>query len=133
MALDKWHRYVRSGNPALLDELLSEETVFYSPVVFMPQIGAKKIKPYLIAASQILFNESFKYTKQIQEKSCAMLEFEGTLDGIVVNGVDIVECDEEDKFISFKVMVRPLKGIQILHSRMRENLQKISDLQQCPQ
>ncbi len=56
----------------------------------------------------------------------AVLEFECEIDGILVNGVDLISLNEEGLIAEFKVMVRPLKAINILHKKMGEMLQQIS-------
>ena len=47
-----------------------------------------------------------------------MLEFETEIDGILVNGVDIIKWNNDGKIVEFKVMLRPLKAINLIHERM---------------
>lgn len=117
-AVEAWHQLVRTGNPAGLDALLADEVVFVSPVVHTPQHGKPVTKAYLSAAFAVFFNPSFRYVREIVGPRDAMLEFETTIDGVLVNGVDIIRWDAQDRIVEFKVMVRPLKAIQLIHARM---------------
>jgi hypothetical protein len=109
---------VRALDPSGLDELLAEEAVFVSPVVHTPQRGRAIAKAYLSAAFVVFFNPSFRYVREIVGPSDAMLEFETEIDGVLVNGVDIIKWNPAGKIVEFKVMVRPLKAITIIHERM---------------
>lgn len=120
--LEKWHDIVRTRDASGLAELLADDVVFYSPVVHTPQIGKAITTMYLFAAVQVFGNESFKYTRQIVGDNDAVLEFETEIDGIIVNGVDMIRWNNEDKVTEFKVMVRPLKAINIIHQKMGEML-----------
>ena len=116
--IDAWHALVRSQDPRGLASLLAEDAVFVSPVVHTPQRGKAITQAYLSAAFQVFFNPSFRYVREIRGTSDAMLEFETTIDGVSVNGVDIIKWNQDGRIIEFKVMVRPLKAIQVIHERM---------------
>lgn len=116
--IDAWHALVHAQDPAGLDALLDDEAVFVSPVVHTPQRGRALTKAYLSAAFHVFFNPSFRYVREIRGPADAMLEFETTIDGIVVNGVDIIKWNAAGRIVEFKVMVRPLKAMQIVHERM---------------
>lgn len=116
--IDHWHKLVQSHDPAGLDELLADDAVFISPVVHTVQRGKAITKAYLSAAFMVFFNPSFRYVREIVGASDAMLEFETEIDGIVVNGVDIIKWNAAGKIVEFKVMIRPLKAMTIIHERM---------------
>ena len=116
--IETWHRLVESVDPSSLDELLADDAVFFSPVVHTPQRGKALAKAYLTAALQVFSNPSFRYVHEILGPSDAMLEFETEIDGVLVNGVDIIKWNEEGKVVEFKVMIRPLKAIGLIHERM---------------
>ncbi len=116
--IDTWHRLVESGDPSGLDQLLADDAVFFSPVVHTPQLGKALTKAYLTAALQVFSNATFRYVREIVGPSDAMLEFETEIDGVLVNGVDIIKWNESNKIIEFKVMIRPLKAIGLIHERM---------------
>jgi hypothetical protein len=116
--IEHWHALARAQDAAGLDELLAEEAVFISPVVHTAQRGKAITKAYLSAAFAVFFNPSFRYVREIVGPSDAMLEFETEIDGILVNGVDIIKWNSAGKIVEFKVMVRPLKAITIIHERM---------------
>jgi len=119
-----WHEIVRDLDPGRLDEVLAENCVFYSPVVHTPQEGRELTKFYL-AGVMMVFNDTFHYIKQVVTKEHAVLEFVCEVDGIIVNGVDIISFNDEGKIEEFKVMIRPLKAINMLHGKMREMLEKM--------
>jgi hypothetical protein len=124
-ALQLWHACVKARSPALLDELLAEDAVFHSPVVHTPQRGKSVVKLYLAGAVHVLGNPSFHYTKQVVQRNCAVLEFETVIDGVTINGVDIISWNDAGKVTEFKVMVRPLKAIQMLHQHMAAMLEQM--------
>ena len=119
-----WHDLVRSRNTRGLASLLAEDVVFHSPVVHTPQVGKAITKLYLAAAFQVFFNESFRYVREIAGPSDAALEFQVEIDGIAVNGIDLIKWDEAGRIVEFKVWVRPLKAISLIHQKMAAMLQK---------
>lgn len=121
--LERWHRMVRSNDASALSDLLAEDATFYSPVVHSPQRGRSLAVMYLSAAFAVFFNPNFRYIREIRGTSDAVLEFETEIDGILVNGVDLIKWNDEGRIIEFKVMVRPLKGINLIHQRMAAMLQ----------
>ena len=118
-----WHRLVRERNAAGIGALLDDDATFHSPVVHAPQRGKKLVELYLSAAMQVFLDPSFRYVREIVGASDAMLEFEVTLDGVLVNGVDIIKWNEAGRIVEFKVMLRPLKAINLIHQRMGAMLQ----------
>ncbi len=123
--LEIWHEIVRHRDAARLDEVLAEECVFLSPVVHSPQRGRELTRFYLTGALHV-FNDSFRYVKEVVAPPHTVLEFTCDLDGIIVNGVDIMTFDDAGQIVEFKVMVRPLKAVNLLHARMREMLETMS-------
>ena len=123
--LETWHQIIEQRDADRLDEILAEDCVFYSPVVHTPQAGRERTTMYLTGAMAV-FNDSFRYVKEVVTSDHAVLEFECDMDGILVNGVDIISFDPQGKISEFKVMVRPLKGVNMIHARMKEMLEKLS-------
>ncbi len=121
--LSAWHELVQSRNTKGLGTLLAENVVFHSPVVHTPQTGKTITAQYLAAAFHVFFNETFRYTREIAGPSDAALEFEVEIDGIVVNGVDMIKWNDEGLIVEFKVLIRPLKAIHLIHQKMAEILQ----------
>ena len=113
-----WHRLVRERDLRGLDALLADEAIFYSPVVHTPQVGKAITKKYLAAAFHVFFNESFRYIREVSTHRDAVLEFEVELDGITINGVDMIKWNEAGKITEFKVMLRPLKAVNLIHQKM---------------
>lgn len=121
--IDTWHQLLQTRNTDDLDQLLSDRVVFYSPVTYAPQAGKIITTVYLTAALAVFINESFHYVRQIISDNDAALEFEVEIDGILVNGVDMIKWDDEGKITEFKVIIRPLKAINLIHQKMGQLLQ----------
>lgn len=114
-----WHAYMNGGgDPQALRDMLAADAVFHSPVVHTPQEGRDKVFAYLHAASHVLGGDDFRYEREIIDGDQAMLEFATTLDGIHINGVDIIRWNGDGKISDFKVMVRPLKAINKVWEKM---------------
>jgi hypothetical protein len=114
-----WHAYMAGGdNPQALRAMLAGDAVFHSPVVHTPQAGQDKVFAYLYAASHALGGDDFRYEREIVDGNQAMLEFATTLDGIHINGVDIIRWNEDGKIFDFKVMIRPLKAVNKVWEKM---------------
>lgn len=127
-----WLAHLAGGAPTPLEDLLHPDVVFWSPVIFAPQRGRDLTLMYLTAASQVFPGDpetegsepsgpsggGFHYTKTVLDGNHAVLEFETTMGGIQVNGVDIITCDDNGLIIEFKVMIRPFKAIEAVRDRM---------------
>ena len=114
----RWHQIARAKDTAGLDAILADDAVFESPVVHTPQLGKAITFKYLHAALHVLNNDSFTYLNQWHSERSAVLEFQSTIEGIVVNGVDIIRWNDAGLITHFKVMVRPLKAVNKLHEMM---------------
>lgn len=144
--LEGWHRHLRGEAGVSLDDLLHEDVTFWSPIVFSPQQGREITKLYLTAAGSTLAGGSggessdeaksdgksegaakFRYVRTIHQGNDAVLEFETTMDGLYVNGVDLITCDDDARIVDFKVMIRPLKAIDAVHAQMRAMLERLED------
>ena len=123
--IQRWHQAVKTRNISILDELLADDAVMLSPIVHTPQRGKVITKMYLMGAVQTLGGEHFKYTREIYRDGFAVLEFETQVDGKSVNGVDIISWNEKDQITEFKVMIRPLQGINALHKAMGKALEQL--------
>lgn len=140
--VDRWIAWAKGEMPGdraeTLDTLLADDVTFYSPVVFTPQKGKEVTKLYLMAAFGVFGTEDeapasddtaagqdtgFRYAKKVISGHHAILEFEVTLGGKYVNGVDIISCNDEGKITEFKVMVRPLQAVNLLHAQMAAMLE----------
>ena len=121
--LSTWHELVRTRNTKGLSSVLADEVVFYSPVVHTPQVGKTITVQYLSAALHVFVNESFQYVRELTGPRDAVLEFQVEIDGINVNGVDMIKWDDEGKIVEFKVLIRPLKAVNLIHQKMAAMLQ----------
>ena len=136
----KWHAHLRGRLPGGLDELLDDDVVFYSPIVYTPQRGKAITKMYLEAAGQTLPGDheadaatdgesspgAFRYTKTVLASDTAVLEFETTVAGKYVNGVDIIRCNHDGRIVEFRVMIRPLQAVNLVHQQMKAALERMS-------
>ena len=123
ISLAAWHSAIRSKDISALDTLLADAAVFHSPVMHSPQMGKDLTKMYLSAAFHVLANDSFHYVREVVDGQNAVLEFEVEIDGIIVNGVDIIRWDDKGKITDFKVMLRPYKAINLIKDKMRAMLE----------
>ncbi|MEQ1494341.1 MAG: nuclear transport factor 2 family protein [Novosphingobium sp.] len=119
-----WHAYMESGGDAdLLSAQIANDAVFHSPVVHSPQVGKAKVMLYLLSAAKVLGNDSFTYVREIIDGNDALLEFTSEIDGIKINGIDLITFDNTGKIMDFKVMVRPVKAVNKLWEMMAAQLQ----------
>ncbi|GBE64165.1 hypothetical protein MFM001_06270 [Mycobacterium sp. MFM001] len=122
--IERWTEIVENGRVDELDSLLAEDAVFYSPAVFTPQEGRQKAATYLRAAVKVFGDNDFHYVEQWYKDRSAILEFAATIDGIYVNGIDMIHWNDDGQIVSFKVMLRPLKALQTIMPAMAELLQQ---------
>ena len=121
--LSTWHQLVASRDAKGLDALLADDVVFLSPVVHTPQAGKAITTRYLAAAFHVFFNPSFRYVREIAGPRDAVLEFEVEIDGIAVNGIDMLTWNDEGRIVEFQVFIRPLKAVNLIHQKMGAMLQ----------
>lgn len=114
----RWHHLVAERDASGLDAILADAVVFHSPVVHTAQVGKAITRRYLAAALQVFMNESFGYVREISGPHAAVLEFKVTIDGIEVNGVDMITWNDAGQIVEFKVMLRPLKAVNLIHQKM---------------
>jgi hypothetical protein len=137
--IEKWQAHLRGELPGGLAELLDEDVVFYSPIVYTPQQGKAITTLYLEAAGQTLPGDAsapksqrgsdpsgrFRYTKQVMAGDTAVLEFETTVEGKYVNGVDIIRCNDQGRIVEIRVMIRPLQAVNLVHQQMAAMLEQM--------
>jgi hypothetical protein len=137
----RWHAFIRGEEPDALDALLDDDVVFYSPIVYTPQEGKAITALYLQAAARTFGGGGgdggeqgggrsdrsgrggFRYTKTVVAGDTAVLEFETTMKGKYVNGVDIIRCNNEGRIVEFRVMIRPLQAVNLVHEQMAAMLE----------
>jgi hypothetical protein len=120
----RWHAVVKTKDVAVMASMIADEATFESPVVHTPQVGKAITVKYLAGALQVLNNDTFRYLNEWRAERSAVLEFACEIDGIAVNGVDLIWWNEAGQITRFKVMIRPLKAINLLHQKMGELLAK---------
>ncbi|MEO0982300.1 MAG: nuclear transport factor 2 family protein [Pseudomonadota bacterium] len=125
--LQTWLDYMEDGqhDHAALADMLADDVTFWSPIVHTPQRGKAITLAYLGAAGNVLGGDSFKYVRIFGQDLNALLEFECEIDGLYVNGVDIIRWNEAGRIVDFKVMVRPLKAVNLVHANMKAMLERM--------
>ena len=155
--IQRWHGIALDARDApdgdwreRLGAILAEDCVFESPVVHTPQVGRTIVEKYLLGALSVLNTPAFRYggewfggasasgphpstdgaaarDSEGEGAGSAVLEFHTEIDGIRINGVDIISWASPASggaglITHFKVMLRPLKAINIVHQKMGEYL-----------
>ncbi|MDT5213092.1 MAG: hypothetical protein QOK18_1331 [Mycobacterium sp.] len=120
--IQRWIDIIDNHRPDELDGLLAEDAVFYSPAVFTPQEGKAKTAMYLRAAEKMFSGTDFHYVGQWFGEQSAVLEFTATIDGVYVDGIDMITWNDDEKIVSFKVMMRPFKALSVIMPKMAELL-----------
>ena len=123
--LTTWHELVRTRNTTDLGSLLADDVVFYSPVAHTPQVGKTITLQYLTAAFHVFIDDSFRYIRELAGPRDAALEFQVEIEGVSVNGIDMIKWDDEGRIVEFKVFIRPLKAINLIHQKMAAMLQAV--------
>ena len=122
-ARTRWHEVVAARDPLLLADLLAEDATFHSPIVHRPQEGRDLVTLYLTGAMHVLGNETFRYVREVVGDSDAVLEFVAEVDGVHINGVDMISWDHSNRITDFKVMLRPMRAIELVRDKMAALLQ----------
>jgi hypothetical protein len=129
-AAEIWHTVALSRDVDAISKVLHDDCIFESPVVHSPQLGKAITAKYLAAAGHTLGNADFEYVgewhREEEDENSSVLEFKTVMDGIAINGVDMITCDGNGLITHFKVMVRPLKAVNMLHAKMGEMLRAMS-------
>jgi hypothetical protein len=120
-AVTSWHAVVDSGDPAQLGALLADDVVFRSPAVHTPQEGKELTTAYL-AAAMVVLGPTLRYVEEWYSDGSAVLEFEAELDGMFVQGIDMLRWNDEDRLVEFIVMARPFRGLEKLIELMARQL-----------
>ena len=120
--IEDWHRIARSGDCTALDRMIHEDAVFESPVVHTPQRGKAITIKFLTAAVATLNNPSSEFVGEWSGEQSVIVEFKSEIEGIAINGIDMIRFDDTGLITHFKVMIRPLKAVNLIHRKMGEML-----------
>ncbi|MCZ8381843.1 nuclear transport factor 2 family protein [Mycobacterium sp. CPCC 205372] len=120
--IQRWIDTVEGDGDARIEDLLADDAVFYSPAVFTAQEGRDKTAMYLRAAAKLFGGNDFRYVGQWFGERSAVLEFVADIDGVHVNGVDMITWNDDGLITEFKVMLRPFKALQTVIPKMAELL-----------
>lgn len=120
--LQRWYDFIENHDTKVLSDMIADDAVFHSPVVHTPQQGKALTYMYLSAAEKVLGGEGFKYVAEYLSEDGAVIEFNTTIDGIAIDGIDMITWNSDDKISEFKVMLRPLKAVNKVHELMHAML-----------
>ena len=118
-----WENIFHSNDIAGLNKIIDSQAIFFSPVVFKPQVGKKRVNTYLIAAMKIFKNTNFNYCRKMSNENETFAEFTCNKMGIEINGIDIIK-NNNTHITEFKVFLRPFKAIEVVWEEMRIQLDK---------
>jgi hypothetical protein len=121
IGLQRWHELVESRDAARLRELVAEDAVFRSPAVHTPQEGRELVTAYLTGAIHVL-GPTLTYHDEWMRERDAVLRFTAEVDGLQVEGIDLIHWDDQGQIAEFTVMLRPFKALQAVMTRMLEQL-----------
>jgi hypothetical protein len=121
--IQRWLEFIDGGHSGDVTALLAPDAVFCSPAVFTPQEGRDTTAAYLNAAAKLFGGKGFRYVNTWYAERSAVLEFVADIDGIHVNGIDMIEWNDAGEITTFKVMLRPFKALQTVIPKMAELLQ----------
>lgn len=124
--VERWHDYMKAPSHEALWAMLHPDAVFESPVVHTPQRGREIVFKYLASAGVVLGGTGFRYVGEWTAPNSAVMEFEQVVDGVHVDGIDMITWNDDGQITHFKVMVRPLKAVNMVHQKMGEMLQKMA-------
>lgn len=121
--LPRWHELVEKQDLSIFGEIFHDDCVFYSPLVFQPKEGKALTRQFLSAAAR-MFNEAehFTYVKEVVDGQSAVLIFHSKIEGIFIEGIDMITWDEHGLITEFKVFIRPMKGIMKVAATMQKQL-----------
>lgn len=126
--IKKWHNVVKLRDYDLLKSILADDIIFYSPIVYTPQKGMDIATKYLVAASEVFNTGNFSYDKEVIQGQQASLEFSLNINNTEINGIDLISWNNDGKINEFKVFIRPLQGINIIHKMMQLTLESFKNV-----
>ena len=108
-----------------LDRVCPEEGLIFGSHDYRPAFtkATDKALPKHLRGGRVN-TAHFRYGDEWYAERSAVLEFYSEIEGIRINGVDLIHWNVEGLITHFKVMVRPLKAINILLQKMGEYLMK---------
>jgi hypothetical protein len=121
IGLQRWHDLVESRDPSRLPGLIADDAVFHSPAVHTPQAGRERVTLYLAGAIQVLGSTVTYHDEWVRERD-AVLRFTSEVDGLHIEGVDIIRWDDDGQILDFTVMIRPIKALQAVMAEMLKQL-----------
>ena len=116
--LNKWHTMIKSKQVDQVSTLLADNVTLFSPVIHSPIQGKKMVSMYLTAAFHTFLNGTFNYNREFSGDNSAVLEFSLNIQGIEINGIDMITWNDESKITEFKVMIRPYKALNMINDQM---------------
>jgi hypothetical protein len=125
IGLGRWHEVVESRDAGRLPAIIAEDAVFRSPAVHAAQEGRDVVAAYLAGALMVLGPQLTYHDEWTRERD-AVLRFTTVVDGLEVEGVDLITWDDAGQIVGFTVMIRPFRALESVIRRMREELAKLA-------
>jgi hypothetical protein len=121
---------VEAGDFAALGDLLADDVVFRSPVAFKPYAGKPVVAAILRGVGRVFTD--FRYVRELEDISTgsrgeggSALVFETVVDGVSLNGIDLIRTNDAGLISELTVMVRPLSAANALATAMGAQFDQI--------
>jgi SnoaL-like domain len=111
---------IEAGDENAALATIADDVVFRSPAVYKPYHGRAEVEGILRLVSTVF--EDFRYTNEWRDGRATILFFEAHVGDRELQGVDILEDDDDGKIAAFTVMIRPLSGLQAVAAAMSARL-----------
>ena len=121
MRSDRFRAAAEAKDFSQIDDLLTEDVVFRSPVVYKPYEGREAVRFLLEAVVQVF--EGFRCLDQVEGDGRAVLIFEARAGDRDLQGVDVLRFADDGRVSELTVMVRPMSGLNALAEEMQRRLQ----------
>jgi len=111
---------IEAGDEDAALATIADDVVFRSPAVHTPYEGKETVEGILRLVATVF--ENFRYTNEWRDGGTTILFFEANVGARELQGIDILEENDEGKIAKFTVMIRPLSGLQAVAQTMAERL-----------
>jgi hypothetical protein len=115
---------IEARNVDALGEVLADDVVFRSPIVFAPYQGKPAVIELLRMVARVF--EDFRYTHELSGdggRSHALV-FKTRVGDRELEGCDFMHVDDDGRVDELFVMVRPLSAAQALAQAMQAQLEQ---------
>ena len=111
---------VLAGDDTAAIATLADDVVFSSPAVFKPYEGRELVAALLRVVATVF--EDFRYVDEWRDGATTILHFRARVGDRELEGIDILEANDDGLVGRLTVMVRPLSGLQALAAAVAARL-----------